>query len=57
MINDLLKYHSYGAVISKNGGVLWLVDYTQNQLNRIFKNVKYSSFWIDPVNNNIYIYL
>lgn len=57
MINDLLKYHSYGAVISKNGGVLWLVDYTQNQLNRIFKNVKYSSFWIDPINNNIYIYL
>lgn len=57
MINDLLKYHSYGAVIGKHGGEMWLFEYSQKQLFRIFEGVKYSSFWIDPVNNHIYIYL
>ena len=56
-INELLKNHSYGAIISKHGAHLWLVDYTQNQLFRIFKNIRYSSYWINPVDNNIYIYL
>lgn len=57
MVNDLLIYHSYGAIISKNGGVIWLVEYTQNQLFRIFKNIKYDNYYINPVNNDIYIYL
>lgn len=57
MIIELLKYHSYGAIISKNGGVLWMDQYTQTQLFRIFENIKYSHYWIDATNNNIYIYL
>lgn len=56
-INELLKNHGYGAIISKHGAYLWLNEYTQKQLFRIFKNIKYSSFYINPVNNNIYIYL
>lgn len=57
MINELLKQHAHGAIISKHGGILWLVDYTQEQLFRIFKNISYKSYYIDSVNNNIYIYL
>lgn len=57
MVNDLLMQHSTGAVISKNGGVIWFIDYTQNQLFRIFNNISYSGYYINPVNNDIYIYL
>ena len=56
-VNDLLLNHSYGAIISKNGGIMWFVDYPQNKLFRIFNNIKYTSYYIDSVNNNIYIYL
>ena len=57
MVNDLLKTHASGAIISQHGGIMWLFDYTPEALNRIFKNIKYKSYWTDPVNNNIYIYL